>query len=68
MLRAVRPRVALCAGSDATKAVKAVKVVWQMKVIAAPHFIYWGLEREQQMAQEINDYLSSLGSSTSITA
>jgi hypothetical protein len=67
MLRAVRPQVVLCAGSDATKAVKAVKVDWQMKIIAAKHFINWGREREHQMAQEINDYLSSLGGSTSIT-
>lgn len=58
VLRAVRPRVAICAGSDALKAVKAVKADWQMKIIAAKHFIYWGREREHQMAQEINDLLS----------
>jgi hypothetical protein len=70
MLHAVRPRVVFCAGADAMKAVKAVKaekVGWQMKINAAKHFIYWGREREKRMAQEINDYLSSLGSSTSIT-
>lgn len=58
VLRAVRPRVAICAGADAVKAVTAIEADWHMKVIAAPHFIYWGREREHQMAQEINASLS----------
>lgn len=33
----------------------AINTDWQVKVIEAPHFIYWGRDRERQMAQEIND-------------
>ena len=54
LLRSVRPRVALCAGSDAAKAVIETRGDWSMKVIEAPHFIYWGRDRERQMAAEIN--------------
>ena len=60
VLRAVRPRVTLCAGADAVKAVMAINTDWQMKVIESPHFIYWGRHREHQMAQEINACLSGI--------
>jgi len=59
VLRAVRPQVALCAGSDAVRAVTAINSDWGMKIIVAPHYIYWGGERERQMAQEINACLSA---------
>ncbi|MEO7886276.1 MAG: hypothetical protein ABI893_05940 [Polaromonas sp.] len=57
LLRAVRPRVALCAGASAVTAVTEMHVDWPMKIIEAPHFIYWGRERERRMAAEINAYL-----------
>jgi hypothetical protein len=51
---AVRPRVVICAGSDAKKAVAELRVDWPVRVLEAPHFIYWGRERERLLAAEVN--------------
>jgi hypothetical protein len=51
---AVRPRVIICAGADALKAVAEIRPGWPVKVLEAPHFIYWGRDREGQLAAEVN--------------
>jgi hypothetical protein len=57
ILHSVRPKVALCAGADAYRAVAALGADWPMQVLQAPHFIYWGREREERMASEVNAFL-----------
>lgn len=54
VFRAVRPRVVLCAGADALKAVADLRPDWPVKVLEAPHFIYWGRDRELLMAAEVS--------------
>lgn len=58
VLRVVRPKVVVCAGVDALKAVNEVRADWPITVIEAPHFIYWGRERERQLANAVNDSLA----------
>jgi hypothetical protein len=57
ILGVVRPRVAICAGTDAARAVAEIRHAWPMTVINAPHFIYWGRERERELANEVNAVL-----------
>lgn len=57
VLRQVRPRIALCAGADAFRAATAIHADWPMHKIEAPHFIFWGREREADLAARVNALL-----------
>jgi len=50
----IRPKVALCAGADASRAVKELDLDWPLEVIEAKHFIYWGRQQEAELAAAVN--------------
>jgi hypothetical protein len=41
LLQAVKPRVVVCAGTDATSAVRALAMAWMPFVLEAPHYRFW---------------------------
>lgn len=57
VLSAVRPKVAVCAGADAYRAVTALANTWPMEVIEVKHFIYWGHDMENELAGRVNALL-----------
>jgi len=56
-LGAVRPKVIICAGVNASKAVRDMTLPWHPKVLNERHFIYWGKESERQLAAKVNRLL-----------
>jgi hypothetical protein len=59
VLGAVRPKVVICAGADAAKAVQYMTLPWHPRVLNVRHFIYWGKESERRLAAKVNRLLSS---------
>jgi len=59
VLEAVEPKVIICAGVNALRAVHAMDLSWFPGVVPAKHFIYWGKESERKLAAEVNRWLKS---------
>jgi hypothetical protein len=57
ILGAVRPKVIVCAGADALRAVRSLALPWNPLMLEAKHFIYWGRESETKLAAHINQLL-----------
>ena len=54
VLISVRPRVIICAGTDAQRAVEALRPTWNTTVLKRKHFIYWGRASERDLADSVN--------------
>lgn len=59
VMKSVRPKVAVCAGADACRAVEALEHDWDMEIVKAKHFIYWGREAEKALAEQVNLLLAN---------
>lgn len=58
VMERIRPRVAVCAGSDALRAVEGLGSNWGMDIVPAKHFIYWGRDAERELAARVNAVLA----------
>lgn len=57
VLEAVQPKVIVCAGATAFRAVRSTDLPWRPSLIQAKHFIYWGMDQERQLAAQVNSLL-----------
>ncbi|WP_139351941.1 hypothetical protein [Polaromonas sp. A23] len=58
LLRIIKPRVIVCAGTAASRAVRRLGLPRGSELIEARHFIYWGRTYEQDLANQVNRLLA----------
>ncbi len=57
VLSVIKPKVIVCAGANASRAVEGIDLPWRPAVLKTKHFIYWGKASEWQLAADVNRLL-----------
>lgn len=57
VLEAVRPKVIVCAGKVAIRAVRSMSLPWDPAMLEAKAYIYWGRKYEMALAAKVNQLL-----------